>query len=365
MLVMSAINNSCFAIIISASRYDRMRNFRKSPLIFSVLYILLHAACKKSEVQQLTNGFNVYMAGTENGNASYWKNGQGFSLANGSDATGIAVSGSDVFVCGQSNSQAAYWKNGQLNLLTQAAATVNGITLSGSDVYCVGEVPGSSLIDSAGGSHVPDNSAVYWLNGAMHNLEPDARQAAAKGITFSGSDMFVVGHVFNQADTAVQWKNGIRSSYTNDNGQNRVAYSVAVSGADVYAAGSFENTPVYWKNGVMTTLTTSISGQRPGGGYAQSVALAGTDVYVVGGYDSAGGTLTAACWKNGSLIPLQNNLSNSSFANGIAFAGNDIYIVGAIISADHKSSSPAYWKNGTLVNFGGNGQIRSVYVSTQ
>jgi hypothetical protein len=177
--------------------------------------------------------------------------------------------------------------------------------------------------------------------------------------------MYIVGHVFNQADTAVQWKNGIRSSYTNDNGQDRVAYSVAVSGADVYAAGSFTTSPVYWKNGVITMLTTSISGTSYGGGYAKSVALAGSDVYVVGGYDSLGGTLTAGYWKNGVLIPLQNNLSNSSFANAIAFAGNDIYIVGAIISADHKSSSPAYWKNGTLVNFGGNGQIRSVYVSAQ
>ena len=71
------------------------------------------------------------MAGTENGNAVFWKNGQGFTLANGSDATGITVSEPDVFVCGQSDYRAAYWKNGQLNLLTQAPATVNGITLSG------------------------------------------------------------------------------------------------------------------------------------------------------------------------------------------------------------------------------------------
>jgi hypothetical protein len=342
-----------------------MRNFKKSPIILSILYILLNTACKKSEVQQLTKGFNVYMAGTENGNAVFWKNGQGTALANGSDATGIAVSEPDVFVSGQSDSRAAYWKNGQLNLLTQAPATVNGITLSGSDVYSVGEVPGSSYIDSAGGSNVNDNSAVYWVNGTMHNLEPDSRQAAAEGIAFAGSDMYVVGHVFNSADTAVQWKNGIRSSYTNDNGQNRIAYSVAVSGADVYAAGSFNTSPVYWKNGVITMLNTSISGERNGGGYAKSVMLAGTDVYVVGAYDSLGGILTAAYWKNGVLIPLQNNSANSSLANGIALAGNDIYIVGAIISSDRSSSSPAYWKNGALVNLSGNGEIKSVYVTTQ
>ncbi|MEJ0079901.1 MAG: hypothetical protein WDM78_02820 [Puia sp.] len=74
-----------------------------------------------------------------------------------------------------------------------------------------------------------DNSAVYWMNGTMHNLEPDSRQAAAEGIVFAGSDMYVVGHVFNSADTAVQWKNGVHTSYSSDNGQDRVAYSVAVS----------------------------------------------------------------------------------------------------------------------------------------
>ncbi len=185
------------------------------------------------------------------------------------------------------------------------------------------------------------------MNGTMHNLEPDSRQAAAEGIVFAGSDMYVVGHVFNSADTAVQWKNGVRTSYSSDNGQDRVAYSVAVSGADVYAAGSYNNSPVYWKNGVITTLNTSISGERNGIGYAKSVTIAGTDVYVVGAYDSLGGILTAAYWKNGVLTPLENSQSNSSFANGIAFAGNDIYIVGAIISSDRSSSSPAYWKNGT------------------
>ena len=237
------------------------------------------------------------MAGTENGNAVFWKNGQGTALSSGSDATGITVSEPDVFVSGQSNSRAAYWKNGQLNVLTQAPASVNGITLSGSDVYCVGEVPGSSYIDSAGGSHVNDNSAVYWVNGTMHNLEPGSREAAAEGIVFAGSDMYVVGHVFNSADTAVQWKNGIRTGYTSDNGQDRVAYSVAVSGADVYAAGSFDPSPVYWKNGIMTTLTSSISGERNGGGYAKSVMIDGTDVYVVGAYDSSGGTLTLLIGK--------------------------------------------------------------------
>ncbi|MEJ0079902.1 MAG: hypothetical protein WDM78_02825 [Puia sp.] len=112
-------------------------------------------------------------------------------------------------------------------------------------------------------------------------------------------------------------------------------------------------------------MNTSISGERNGIGYAKSVTIAGTDVYVVGAYDSLGGILTAAYWKNGVLTPLENSQSNSSFANGIAFAGNDIYIVGAIISSDRSSSSPAYWKNGTLVNLTGNGEIKPVYVTSQ
>jgi hypothetical protein len=335
-----------------------MRNF-KSLLLLSILYILINTGCKKTETQQFTQGYNVYMAGTVNGDAVYWNNGQGTDLAGASNATSITVSGTDVYVGGQSNSQAVYWKNAQLISLGQGGNIVNGIALSGSDVYCVGQASGSLFIDSAGGSLVSARSAAYWKNGILTNLENNEWGSMAEGISFSGTDMYVVGHIYNNADTAVQWKNGIRSDYTDVNAQNSIPYAVALSGTDVYAAGVFNNTPVYWKNGTMTTLSST----GPGGGNASAITIVGTDIYIAGAYILQSGGLTAAYWKNGVLNSLPSEGAYISFATGIAVAGTDIYVVGSASSnGSNNNSIPVYWKNGIEVKLSGNGTINAIYV---
>ncbi len=349
-----------FAIIISLPRSARMKQF-KSPIILSVLYLLVNTGCKKTEVQQFTQGFNVYMAGTVNGTGVYWKNGQGTQLAPGFNATCIAVSGTEVFVGGQSNDEAVYWKDGHIISLAQPSSIVNGIALSGSDVYCVGSAAGTLFIDSAGGSDVNITSAVYWKNGVANNLEPNARGAAAEAICFSGTDMYVVGHVYNDADTAVQWKNGVRMDYTDNNFQNQVAYAVALLGTDVYAPGIYNNNPVYWKNGIKTALAIGSAGL----GAATSIAINGTDTYIAGSYYSQTNGPTAAFWKNGVLITLPNDQSYPSNATGIAVAGSDVYVTGSVSAANGGAPIPAYWKNGVEVDFSGNGTVNAICVSTQ
>ena len=79
-----------------------MRNF-KSPIFLVSMYILLNTGCKKTETQQFTPGFNVYMAGIVNHAAVVWKNGQSIQLAASSSATCIAVAGTDVYVGGLFN----------------------------------------------------------------------------------------------------------------------------------------------------------------------------------------------------------------------------------------------------------------------
>jgi hypothetical protein len=335
-----------------------MRNF-KSPILLTALYLLLNTGCKKTETPQFTPGFNVYMAGTVNNAAVFWKNGQSTELAASSSAACIGVTGTDVFIGGQSNQEPVYWKNGQLNSLSQGSATVNGIDLSGSDVYFVGQATGSHLIDSAGGSLVNANSAVYWKNGILNNLEPNSRGSAAEGISFDGSDMLVVGHVFSDSDTAVQWKNGVRTNYTSDNGQTEIAYAVAVSGTDVYAAGVYNNIPVYWKNGIKSTLNVNGS-PAPNSGVASAIAIVGTDVYIAGATASSNSGLQATYWKNGVSTNLSNNTSDGSFANGIAVVGSDIYVVGMVTSAGGSSFSPVYWKNGVEYKLSGTGSINAI-----
>jgi hypothetical protein len=61
-------------------------------------------------------GSDVYVAGSENNVAKYWKNGQAITLPGGTSASSIAIVGSDVYVAGYeyngSVSVAKYGKNG-------------------------------------------------------------------------------------------------------------------------------------------------------------------------------------------------------------------------------------------------------------
>jgi hypothetical protein len=333
-----------------------MRNF-KSPIFLAALYFLLNTGCKKTDTQQFTPGFNVYMAGTVNNAAVFWKNGQGTELAAYSSATCIAVAGTDLFVGGLLNVEPVYWKNSQSYSLGQGTASVTGIALSGSDVYLSGAGDGNPVIDSVGDIVVNASTAGYWKNGVFNILENTPRLSAAEGISFSGSDMYVVGHAGGNTDTAVQWKNGIRTNYTSSNGETIVAYAVTVSGMDVYAAGVYNNIPVYWKNGVMNTLNLNGS---PVSGFASAIAVVGTDVYVAGATNPPGSGYQATYWKNALSTDLSANTSDISNANGIAVVGSDIYVVGMVISAGGNSYSPVYWKNGVEHKLSGSGSINAI-----
>jgi hypothetical protein len=345
---------------MKSPRYPRMRNF-KSPIFLAALYFLLNTGCKKSDTQQFTPGFNIYMAGTVNNAAVFWKNGQGTELAPYSGATCIAVAGTDIFVGGMLNSVPVYWKNGQSNSLGLSAASVTGIALSGSDVYLSGAGQGNPFIDSTGDIMVNGNTAGYWKNGVFNILENTPRVSAAEGICFSGSDMYVVGHAAGATDTAAQWKNGVRMNLTSDNGPTNIAYAVAVSGTDIYAVGVHNNLPVYWKNGVMNTLNLSGSPDQAGG-FATAIAVVGTDVYIAGATNSPASGYQATYWKNGVSTVLSANTSDVSNANGIAVAGSDIYVVGIVTSAGTNSYGPVYWKNGAEYKLSGTGSINAICV---
>ncbi|WP_374951875.1 hypothetical protein [Mucilaginibacter sp.] len=95
------------------------------------------------------DGKDVYIAGTQSGIATYWKNGFPEKLVKGEDlrptdkyvepvnstATAIVVSGPDVYVAGTQdtldlqNSEAKYWKNGKAYTLTHAPDDMKGPVL--------------------------------------------------------------------------------------------------------------------------------------------------------------------------------------------------------------------------------------------
>jgi len=300
---------------------------------------------------------HVYTAGFEENDAGqeiakYWKDGQPTVLGAGTDgsyATSIAVSGSDVYVAGiegnGTNDVAKYWKNGVAVDLTDGTQRgyAKSVFVSGSDVYV------------AGGEQAPlaNTVAKYWKNGAPIVLPDLGQGALAHSIFVLGNDVYVAGWQgkTTQLDptntlhtqVATYWKNGVPTELT-DGTALSVAYSIFVSGADVYVGGfACQNldpncgNATYWKNGVPVQLTSNT------GTAASSIFVSGTDVYVSGNEANNVGDL----WKNEMSVELTGSSAGSA-ANQVIFAGGHTFVGGAVINP---SGVPVvtYWKDGVPI----------------
>ena len=140
--------------------------------------------------------------------ATYWKNGKPVNLTDGLQtavAHAIVISGNDVYLAGSEGGNAVFWKNGNSETLAYGGgffvpAEATAMAISGPDVYIAGAVPGAFP-----GTNTGHKVAVYWKNGVQVNLTPDSVLSVATDIAVSGSDVYVVGR---ERDTAVYWKNG-------------------------------------------------------------------------------------------------------------------------------------------------------------
>jgi hypothetical protein len=300
---------------------------------------------------------HVYTAGFEENDAGqeiakYWKDGQVNVLGggtNGSYATSIAVSGTDVYVAGVegngTNDVAKYWKNGVAVDLTDGTQRgySNSVFVAGTDVYVAGGEQ----------AQLSNTLAKYWKNGIPVVLPDLGQGALAHSIFVLGNDVYVAGWQgkTTQLDpthklvtqVATYWKNGSPTELT-DGTALSVAYSVFVSGADVYVGGFACQTldpncamATYWKNGVPVQLTNKT------GTTASSIFVSGTDVYVSGNKDNNIGDL----WKNEMPAELTGSSAGSA-ANQVIFAGGHTFVGGTVINP---SGVPAvtYWKDGVPV----------------
>jgi len=193
-------------------------------------------------------------------------------------------------------------------------------------------------------------------------------------------NVYVLG---TEGNVALYWKNGVPTKLDSQAvlavGFN--SSSLAVSNGHVYISGARPNyngsivagIPVYWLNGVATTLPDS-SGNASG----NAIFVAGTDVY------EAGSTLypdtshvpystptadyprdgqRATIWKNGMPVSLPGYgvvglvdsakyavRSYEDYVNSIYVSGTDVYVSGGSF---WQPAHAGYWKNGVRVDLTG------------
>ena len=343
---------------------------------FILIIVLFFFSCQKEISHEMVSSeVDVYVAGFEESGsgyvAKYWKNGQAVSLTDGTTdaaASSIYVSGNDVYVCGSIDGNAIYWKNG--NPVTLGDGDATSIAVSGNDVYVAGWMRGLA------GDGI---RACYWKNGNItylpfntrsdnywDNYPISSKYSLANSIFISGSDVYIAGGEqisrmtspypspsYAFCISAVYWKNGneiylIKGPYAGSLADE--AYSIFVDGQDVYACGALE--AQYWKNGTSVYLP---------GRTAKSIYVSEGDVYVAGSQPDGQSFQTyfgifyrevAKYWKNGNPVNLSDG-TKDAYPTSIAVSGNDVYVAGyEEATAGTRDFVAKYWKNGSPVILG-------------
>ena len=273
------------------------------------------------------DGNDVYIAGYITNDhyfntAVYWKNGVITKLGNdttNSKAYGIAIQDGNVYVVGDANiiytNQGkpyaspipTYWKNGLATSLPsdlEYICTNSGsIAAQGADLYILG------LFEPSYNNPL----VTYWKNGVVSHYANSPNSIASENSIFvSGPNVYVAGYTSVYTSTipsppsATYWKDGMPNVVAS----NSIANDIKVKGTDLYMAGvtleKFNNSiATYWKNGQTIKLADSLSYSE-----ANALTLNGNDVYIAG-MTSVG----AAYWKNGIVTQL-----STQYSDGFAIA---------------------------------------------
>ncbi|MBS1508585.1 MAG: hypothetical protein JSS79_18255 [Bacteroidetes bacterium] len=207
----------------------------------------------------------------------------------------IATSGTDLLMLGLSTSGWVYWKNGTpVTIIDTTSFQVNALATSASDVYVSGYSEPAGLLTV--------RNATCWKNGSIVFRAPSP--SYAMGVAVSGSDVYLAGYIPGndaQHNTAVYWKNGVAVTLT-DGTTNAMAYSILVSGSDVYAVGAENKVACYWKNGVKVNL-----GDGSAVSEAFSMAIKGSAIHAAGYLGSH-----PCWWVNGTAQSLEGGTADGA-----------------------------------------------------
>ncbi|HET9745506.1 MAG TPA: PKD domain-containing protein [Chitinophagaceae bacterium] len=352
-------------IIVNASTVQTQVSYLLQGIYQFELKVTDNAGLLSKDTVQVTvlppifnpNNSNVYMAGwgwNASGKmvARIWRENILQDLSDGqydADALSVFVSGNDIYVAGyernaSGKSVAKLWKNGVSQNLSngQYDAVARSVFVSGTDVYVAGwEVNASGM-----------SVAKLWKNGVGQALSDGQNNVMANSVYVANSDVYVVGFdggPWTYYGRPILWKNGMAQNLV---GGESSAYSVFVSGSDVYVAGSWYagEFAKLWKNGEEQNFS---SGDQFAEAY--SVFVSGSDVYVAGTrYPCAvGGCSDAILWKNGQSQILQ--LADAG-AHSVFVSSNNVYVAG------YNGSNAMLWKNGAGYSISGLNTANAVFV---
>jgi len=323
----------------------------KNPIFYlPVLFSLFFTACKKDKSAEAAKKLYVLTievnSATENTFIRYVADGVSKTIADGVTETAFAddmeVEGPDVYILANRESiesgtrNMVVYKNGSAlyTLPYSDNFRPNCMAIQGTNVYLAG----------TGNDGVSGNRIKLWKNGVLSDITDGTNNVRVYDMQVNGNDVYLAGLEYNPNSgyqQAKYWKNGtgvILSAGTGQETQGEL-HRILVKGTDVYCSGMINGKPTQWKNAEATPLSTDY-------GTCYGIAVSGNDVYAAGTVQT-GNTYQAVYWKNGTQVSLSNSTTAPDGASvfGIGTEGTDVYVVGSIELGSNVSKG-VYWKNG-------------------
>ncbi|TGV03361.1 hypothetical protein [Flavivirga rizhaonensis] len=312
-----------------------MEKISKTILYFC--FVILITGCSKDDdkANEDTPVADVYVTGTDDNKAVYWKNGKKTILSDtNSSATSIFVTDNDdVYVAGSEGDNAVYWKNGAKTILDTNNAVINDIWVSQNDiVHAVGKRDDLN-------SSINKSEAVYWKND-QENLLYQGEKAV--NILVKNETVYIVGY-FKNGEVGY-WKDGVQVILPENNVIIVDCHSIHLNNNNLYIAANIitqESAPnmigAYWLNNNLEELPEIENNSSS----VTDITIVDEKLFATGFEKDKDNKSKAVYWMGDAKVILSNTSSRTS---GIFAMDNDIYISGydeneqGIIQA-------CYWKN--------------------
>jgi hypothetical protein len=234
----------------------------------------------------------------------------------------------DVYVTGSKNGQACYWKNNQLiqlNSGTFVGTNATKIIISNNNVYVLGSTTNGN-----------PTTYLYWKNGVLTNLNTSFSTSAQtvlsiEDIDVVGNDVYFVGYTGPAMLTVIQqvltvWKNSLPTVLNTSNQSYNFLSKIKVLNNNVYVTGKNNNgtSTGYYLNNLFNPLLNSTPR-----GFAVNI----NSIYTFGG-ELTGGFYYDIINNVNTTI----NFATSSSVFNMCFDNNNVYY----------SSQTDVYKNGSL-----------------